>query len=301
MLHVTNGDSVSLRESGVEGDVLVWADPLHEGPVPDAAGLDELTVVRAEYIAARFGLPAPDVLRQLRQRDARIRRWRDDNEIVLWFEHDLFDQLQLLQILDYFDCESDATGRVSLVQANDYLGPMTPEQLAALYPTRQLVLPDQFKFASDAWGAFRASDPTALAGFAVRAELPYVAPAFRRHLEEFPARSNGLGRTQRQILEVLAAADSDVRFHDAFVTFQRMEDPVFLGDSSFYAEVRALANCATPVLSVEADVAAITDAGRDVLTGARDFVDLNEIDRWLGGVHLTPDNVWRWDGERVDR
>ena len=24
MLHVTNGDSVSLRESGVEGDVLVW-------------------------------------------------------------------------------------------------------------------------------------------------------------------------------------------------------------------------------------------------------------------------------------
>ena len=63
MLHVTNGDSVSLRESGVEGDVLVWADPLHEGPVPDAAGLDELTVVRAEYIAARFGLPAPDVLR----------------------------------------------------------------------------------------------------------------------------------------------------------------------------------------------------------------------------------------------
>ena len=80
-----------------------------------------------------------------------------------------------------------------------------------------------------------------------------------------------------------------------------MEDPVFLGDSSFYAELRALANCATPVLSVEADVAAITDAGRDVLGGARDFVELNGIDRWLGGVHLTPENVWRWDGERVDR
>jgi len=206
-----------------------------------------------------------------------------------------------LQILAYFDAEPDATGRVSLIQANDYLGAMTPEQLAASYPTRQLVLPDQFKFASAAWAAFRASDPTALSGFAVRAELPYVAPAFRRHLEEFPARSNGLGRTQRQILEVVAASESGVNLRDAFTTFQRMEDPVFLGDSSFYAELRALANCATPVLSVEADAAAITDAGRDVIGGARDFVELNGIDRWLGGVHLTPENVWRWDGERVDR
>ena len=78
------------------------------------------------------------MLGRLRDRDARIRRWRDDDEVVLWFEHDLFDQLQLLQILDYFYDEPDATGRVSLIQANDYLGPMMPEQLAALYPTRQL-------------------------------------------------------------------------------------------------------------------------------------------------------------------
>ena len=194
------------------------------------------------------------MLQQFRQRDARIRRWRDDNEIVLWFEHDLFDQLQLLQILDYFDREPDATGRVSLVQANDYLGPMTPEQLVFC-----------IRFGSSCYPTSSSSPPTRGRRSAHRIPRRFpircarrtavVAPAFRRHLEEFPARSNGLGRTQRQILEVLAAADSDVRLRDAFVTFQRMEDPVFLGDSSFYAEVRALANGATPVLSVEADVA----------------------------------------------
>jgi hypothetical protein len=34
------------------------------------------------------------------RRDEAITRFRDHEEVVLWFEHDLFDQLQLIQILD---------------------------------------------------------------------------------------------------------------------------------------------------------------------------------------------------------
>jgi hypothetical protein len=41
----------------------------------------------------------------------------------------------------------------------------------------------------------------------------------------------------------------------------------------------------------------LTDAGRAVLEGAEDAVELLGIDRWLGGTHLEPGNVWRWDAE----
>ncbi len=34
-----------------------------------------------------------------------------------------------------------------------------------------------------------------------------------------------------------------------------------------------------------------------VLEGRADHVTLNGIDRWIGGVHLTPDNLWRFDPE----
>ena len=37
-------------------------------------------------------------------------------------------------------------------------------------------------------------------------------------------------------------------------------------------------------------------AGEQVLRGEADRVDLLGIDRWIGGTHITPDNVWRWDG-----
>ena len=41
----------------------------------------------------------------------------------------------------------------------------------------------------------------------------------------------------------------------------------------------------------------ITLAGREVLENRRDAVKLRMIDRWLGGTHLLPDKVWRWNGE----
>ena len=52
MLHVTNGESVSLRETGVGGDVLAWIDVLHEGPVPAELGPEELRHLRGLFLGA---------------------------------------------------------------------------------------------------------------------------------------------------------------------------------------------------------------------------------------------------------
>ena len=132
MLHITNGTSVSLDESGVGGEVLVWVDVLPDGPVPDGLALDKLSDVRAEFLAWFLGLERVQVRHEMAERDRRVRAWRDHEEVILWFEHDLFDQLQLLQLLDYFASQADAAGRVSLVQADTYLGWMKPDELAAL-------------------------------------------------------------------------------------------------------------------------------------------------------------------------
>jgi hypothetical protein len=39
----------------------------------------------------------------------------------------------------------------------------------------------------------------------------------------------------------------------------------------------------------------LTEKGTEVLSFKRDFVELNGIDLWLGGVHLVGFAVWRWD------
>jgi hypothetical protein len=298
MLHITNGTSVSLGESGIGGEVLVWRDSLPDGPVPHGLDLDALTEVRAGFLARFFDMDREEVRQDMAERNVTLRAWRDHEEVVLWFEHDLFDQLQLLQLLDYFAAEEGAAGRVSLIQADSYLGPMPPEKLADLYPRRQPVSQEQLQLGAQAWAAFREPAPSKEAEFRARSELPYMAPAFRRLLEEFPSKRNGLGRTQQQMLEAIEAR-GPVTLRQAFLDSQKREPAMFLGDSSFFAYARELASCASPLLSIDGDEASITDAGSAVLGGRADHVGLNGIDRWIGGVHLTSDRLWRADGATV--
>ena len=50
-LHITNGDSVALKLTGLEGDILFWRDVLHEGPAPSGLTLDQLSALRAGFLA----------------------------------------------------------------------------------------------------------------------------------------------------------------------------------------------------------------------------------------------------------
>ena len=102
MLHVTNGDSAAelIRRSGIAGDVLSWRDVLHEGPVPADLELTALGRVRAEFLAAQGWGRVDEIRAAFIERDETIAAVGERDEIVLWFEHDLYDQLQLIQILD---------------------------------------------------------------------------------------------------------------------------------------------------------------------------------------------------------
>ena len=126
MLHVTNGESAGavIRATGIDGDVLCWNDVLHEGPVPRASSR-ELREIRAKFLSG--WATAEDVLGSLTTRDERLARAAADGvAIVLWFEHDLYDQLQLLQILDLLAQESVDWQRVTLLCGDEYLGLSTP-------------------------------------------------------------------------------------------------------------------------------------------------------------------------------
>jgi hypothetical protein len=135
VLHLTNGDLAAGRISaaGLPGDVLPWRDVLHEGPVPAGLDDDALRAARAEFLGG--GAWSRDsVLRGLRERDARLGAASAEDEVVLWFEPDLYDQLQLVQILDLF--AKERLEGLFLVQADDYLGQQEPEGIARLAQLR---------------------------------------------------------------------------------------------------------------------------------------------------------------------
>jgi hypothetical protein len=308
MLHITNGDSVvgTFRQVRFPGVYLAWRDVLHDGPVPQTATLSELSDVRAQALAG-YGAGSYESIRaDFAARDQVVENFRKHEEVVLWFEHDLFDQLQLIQLLDWFATQELGKVKLSLIQIDSFpgvrpfygLGQLSGTQLARLFPTRTSVSAAHFDAATQAWHAFRASDPAALVERARResSALPFLHASLERFLEEYPRTNDGLSRTERQILQ--AAATGKHKKTEIYAESRKQED-VPWGDASVYLRMEWLASGPQPALVKSSkDEYQITEAGQQLLEGRADWITLQGgIDRWLGGVHLKgKQSQWRWDG-----
>ena len=310
-LHVTNGDCAEerLRETGLVREILSWRDVLHEGPVP-AVGATELRRVRAAFLA---GAGAADMgaLDDLAERDRMLEDHRD-GEYVLWFEADLYDQLQVLQILATLSELGVPPARITLICIGEYpgiahfggLAELTPDQLGGLPAAAATPLTaSALQAATRAWAALRATEPTALGAIAASPspELRFVAEAFDRLSREYPSTRDGLSLTERRILAAVAEGASSAG--DAFVRTGAREARPFLGDTWSFDAMQRLAEAPAPLLDVEPATRRVdrhtrlhlTAAGRRVLDGEQDHVVLNGVDRWIGGVHLQGHAVeWRW-------
>jgi hypothetical protein len=306
--------------------VITMVDVLHDGPAPMTETLEEWREVRARYHSSDGSMSYEEVLRDLIRTDEQIAAAPAlYDEIVFWFEHDLFDQLLLIRALDLIGepDNSSVRARISLICIDRFpgiepffgLGQLNAAQLATLTDTRAPVTPDQYALANAAWTAFRAADPRELVEIAslatssgrAREALPFLGDALTRFLAEYPSVAHGLSRTEEVALGALR--DGLATAGELFLTTQAQEARAFMGDWGFYAILRQLASARTPLVSIrdltdDVDLGprtvTITDAGRDVIEGREDGVAVNGIDRWLGGVHLIgrDRSPWRWDAWR---
>jgi Domain of unknown function (DUF1835) len=301
-LHVTNGDSTehSLRQTSFVDRIVVWRDALHEGPVPDVDDA-ELREVRARFLAeADRAAGIAQVGRDFEARDAALAAGRD-GEYVLWFEADLYDQLQIAQILARLVELRVAPERVTLICIGEHLGiahfgglgELGPEQLAELPATAAVTLTaDALDLGARAWAALRAEDPRGLAAIvgARSPELRFLPEAFDRLGREYPSTRDGLSLTERRLLAAVAEGASTPA--EAFTRASAREPRPFLGDTWAFAALHRLARAEVPLL----EGFRLTEAGERILRGEADHVALNGVDRWVGGVHLLGREVrWRWD------
>ena len=312
LMHVTNGESAgnTLRQTTLGGAVLPWQDVLHAGPVP-AVPRRELLRLRAGFLADAGWGNRRAILGSLERRDSQLlRAFREGTEVVLWFEHDLYDQLQLLDVLSLAH-ESSAAPELVVVGSFPGkpsfrgLGELTADELETLWPERRGASAETLEAAAEVWNAFRAPEPSKLAELAHRdqPELPFLAPALRRLLEELPAPGSGLSGTERRALTAIAAGSVTPR--EAFLAVQDAEPAPFLGDTWFYSAVAELGAGpnrlletadgeplppAPPLGDAQRFVGVpiqLTATGEQVLAGEADRVELLGIDRWVGGTHLS--------------
>jgi hypothetical protein len=270
---------------------------------------DQLVEVRARHLGGD-GDPAND-LRHWRSAIAAHERY---DELTLWFEHDLFDQLNLIQVLPWIRERLPSSAVVSLVCIGSFpgrpafkgLGELAPSELAPLFGDRERVRHAQYALAARAWDAFRSDSPDGLDDLrrGDTSDLPFLGAAVTRFLEDYPWTRDGLSRTERRLLSL--ASHGPIALSAAFPRMTGDGDVYHVTDRALADVADALSQTSPPLVTLAPSaleaprpldaVLSLTAAGRDVLAGRADRVTLCGVDRWCGGVHLKGRSPgWRWD------
>ncbi|MEK5058299.1 hypothetical protein BK126_08415 [Paenibacillus sp. FSL H7-0326] len=324
MLHIVNGDIVAnkLKQSGIQGEILVWREIYSCGPLFEHMEDEVNSSVRAEALERQLGIPAGEYMAQCRSQELVLKRLGAFDEVVLWFEHDLFDQTILAYLLHWFQQNETARVKLNLLSIGSYpgiqlfrgLGQLSLPELQALSGTWHLLSRDELELGSAWWRAYISSNPSELAQLLEKTEeetsiLPFAKKAFTAHLSRLPSFQNGLGCVEQ---EVLAALKSGGRGPHSL--FREVGDRLYLlgmGDLEFWSILKRMAAGSAPVLQLAGSdrfpdyqfipagfkeaVLTITEQGEKVLGGSVHYMqDLTE-EVWYGGIPLHGEVKWGFD------
>ncbi|OCT13203.1 hypothetical protein A8709_20900 [Paenibacillus pectinilyticus] len=321
-LHIVNGDSFGdkLLASGIDGEILVWRESLYEGPIGMQMSDSVLLSMRATYMNHRHGIPEATFKQSTLEQEARLNSLSNEvDELVLWFEHDLYDQLMLCYLLSRIGELPRHSFRLSLLCINHFpgvepfygLGQLSAEQTHRLHGKWIPVTEEQLRLAHNVWTAYSASEPLPMAALIEEdlSALPFLKKALEAHTARFPSMQNGLSAIQQLMLELLE--DEEVSILSLFQKVSEHASVYGLGDLQFWGLLEGLWHCEKPVIQVlggdrlpkysevwppqfENYRVKMTEMGKLILTCKGDHIYLNGIDEWIGGIHLMgKKDVWR--------
>lgn len=254
ILHVLNGDATaySFAEAGLPGEVAVWREMLSEGPLLEASQPDAaLWALRENWLSTEFGNRPDDAETYPQNVIAEFNRIVQPNaydQIILWFEHDLFCQINLVFLLSRFSnvgLEKPVLKQVSVNQFDgvpDFkgLGQLTGPQLASLYPQAESLTDYELALAARVWAAYATSDAQALTHLLSDdfGRLRYLRDALQAHLARLQVGEDGLTIIENQLLNLVQVAPKTPR---QIVGEWLSADRIYgLGDSSIESYLNRL-------------------------------------------------------------
>jgi hypothetical protein len=302
ILHILNGDATAypFRKSGIAGDTLIWREVLSEGPAPGGLSEEEFWRVRFEWLGKTYKEREEELESKIGGERAKLEQFRDFSEVVLWFEHDLVCQVNLIYLLSFFAGQPSGSTTLSMISIDSHpekldfkgLGELSPIQIGELYPKKTIITGNHLQTAKRAWRAYSSHDPSHIEELLQTdiSALPFLRNALMAHLQRFPSKENGLNRIEKKLLETGLESTPAWEKEKVLEKFWQTEGIYGMGD----VQVMGYMDDLSPALLTTQLFIETTAKGKDVLF---DNAMYYPTDRWLGGVRIKEkDNVkWYWD------
>ncbi|HWW60301.1 MAG TPA: DUF1835 domain-containing protein, partial [Thermoanaerobaculia bacterium] len=195
MIHLHNGDvTASLaRRAAIPGEHVAFREMLVAGPVPADLSTHDAIETRARFLSSEYEQNLLRARNSLIEQEETLARAASQDEIVLWFEHDLFCFVNFIYLLQRL-----VSSRVTAVWVPEPIGTRNEAQILPLFDSREAVTPSMFALARDVWRAYTSANPVLLNAFIEREshDFPFLRDAVTLHGSRFPSTHNGLGSVE---------------------------------------------------------------------------------------------------------
>ena len=252
VVHIVNGDNTAqiLTKSALEGDVVVWREYFCEGELLKDIGSDDFWRARYSFFEEEYGIGKLEYFDRSIKEIIKLDDLPKNSEVVLWFEYDLFCQINLLaacaillknfrkDLNYYLVCVGKISGKERLQTLSDFL----PNEYHSLFENKVKLSKNDLNFAKRCWDIFAENKIEEFSNFSFNqnAKFPYIQNAINQHLQTFPSQ-NGLNQIENKILEVINdGVFSENEIISALLVWQQQETVYGYGDLQYINYLKKL-------------------------------------------------------------
>jgi len=209
-LHITNGDITTncLKKINFPGSFITWREMLSEGKTTSDIGSESFWKNRFEFLKTSYNISKKTFIDYTLKEYRNLCKEKKQDEIVLWFEQDLFCQINMLAVISWLKRYRKGY-QISLVcsekgsQKALGLSQLSSMQIQQQYQNRIELKQDDIEYADYIWQLYCSNSPLRLETvyqFNTMSPFKHLATAIEAHLQRFPSIKNGLNKTENTIL-----------------------------------------------------------------------------------------------------
>ena len=212
-LHITNGDSFTqrLEKLQLKGEIITWREMLCEGKTETNVGSESFWKTRFDFLHKNYKVSKSWFVEKTLKEYRSLCNHKQQDQIILWFEYDLFCQVNMLAVLSWLKTYR-RHAEISLVCSGKEdesdklygLSELTDQQLLSLYENKKVLSQSDIEYADYVWQLYCSDNPIRLENLTDfdNYQFNYLGEAIQAHLKRFPSIKNGLNAIENRVLEV---------------------------------------------------------------------------------------------------
>ena len=251
ILHITNGDSTTnyLQKLKIQGDFITWREMLCEGKTEVKVGSEQFWKSRFDFLKNSYKITKKQFIDLTLKEYRNLCNQKTQEEIVLWFEHDLFCQVNMLAVISWLKryrkgrkislvCSGTLPGSDSLFG----LSQLSEKQIKNHYKNKVELTLDDIEYADYVWQLYCANNPIQLQNvyqYQPSKTFKYLTDGLLAHLQRFPSLGNGLNAIENNILTIVSENTLETK-NKLVGAILQSENNYGFGDMQYFKKVNDL-------------------------------------------------------------